>query len=170
MSDGWRISFGMAEAFLPVGSQGTSTDVPLYVAGLIGPGDTRAWGRWPTAGPDDYDQLHHFVSSGVWDPSAREELAIQANLVGGPDAVLVITTRLPKKGHRGVARIRLGARQERLPNPRLLTLARTRCRLPLASGSSAGDLDQRSRTAAARRRSGRMPNATIQARDRFGRD
>ena len=51
--------------------------------------------------PGDYDQLHHFVSSGVWDAAPlEEELAVQANrLVGGPDAVLVIDdTALPKKG------------------------------------------------------------------------
>ena len=55
--------------------------------------------------PGDYDQLHHFVSSGVWDSaSLEEELAVQANrLVGGPDAVLVIDdTALPKKGSHSV--------------------------------------------------------------------
>ena len=40
---------------------------PLYVAGLIGPGDRKSVepmaSRWA---PGDYDQLHHFISSGVW--------------------------------------------------------------------------------------------------------
>jgi SRSO17 transposase len=55
--------------------------------------------------PGDYDQLHHFVSSGVWDAAPlEEELARQADtLVGGPDAVLVIDdTALPKKGSHSV--------------------------------------------------------------------
>src|SRR5215213_2780029 len=55
--------------------------------------------------PGDYDQLHHFVSSGIWDAAPlEEELAIQANrLVGAPDAVLVIDdTALPKKGSHSV--------------------------------------------------------------------
>ena len=40
---------------------------PLYVAGLIGPGDRKS--VQPMAerlAPGDYDQLHHFVAAGVW--------------------------------------------------------------------------------------------------------
>ena len=40
---------------------------PAYVAGLIGPGDRKS--VQPMAARDDalrYDQLHHFVASGVW--------------------------------------------------------------------------------------------------------
>src|SRR5260370_23006214 len=79
---------------------------PLYVAGLIGPGDRKSVG--PVAermAPNDYDQLHHFVSDGVWDEAPLElELALQADkLVGGADAVLVIDdTTLPKKGKHSV--------------------------------------------------------------------
>jgi SRSO17 transposase len=79
---------------------------PLYVAGLIGPGDRKSVG--PIAermAPDDYDQLHHFVSDGVWDEAPLGlELANQADkLVGGADAVLVIDdTTLPKKGTHSV--------------------------------------------------------------------
>jgi hypothetical protein len=42
--------------------------------------------------PGGYDQLHHFVSAGVWDAAAvGTELLVQADkLVGGRDAVLVI--------------------------------------------------------------------------------
>src|SRR4030095_14800861 len=59
--------------------------------------------------PDDYDQLHHFVSAGVWDaaPLATELLIQSDKLVGGSDAVLVIDdTAVPKKGEHsvGVAR------------------------------------------------------------------
>lgn len=75
---------------------------PLYVAGLIGPGERKS--LQPIAArlaPADYDQLHHFVAVGPWDEAPLEaELLTQADrLVGGPDAVLVIDdTALPKKG------------------------------------------------------------------------
>jgi SRSO17 transposase len=79
---------------------------PLYVAGLIGPGDRKSVepmaSRWA---PGDYDQLHHFISSGVWDEaSLEEELAIQADkLIVGASAVLVVDdTALPKKGSHSV--------------------------------------------------------------------
>ncbi len=79
---------------------------PLYVAGLIGPGDRKS--VQPMAhrlGLGSHDQLHHFVSAGVWDEAPLEaELLAQADaLVGGPDAVLVIDdTALPKKGTHSV--------------------------------------------------------------------
>ena len=79
---------------------------PLYVAGLIGPGDRKS--VQPMAArlaPGGYDQLHHFIADGVWDAASLElELLIQANrLVGGKDAVLVIDdTAMPKKGERSV--------------------------------------------------------------------
>src|SRR5258706_3055979 len=79
---------------------------PLYVAGLIGPGDRKS--VQPMAerlAPGDYDQLHHFIAAGVWDAAPlASELLIQADrLVGGGDAVLVIDdTALPKKGERSV--------------------------------------------------------------------
>ena len=79
---------------------------PLYVAGLIGPGDRKSVGPMAERmAPGDYDQLHHFVSDGVWDETPLElELANQANkLVGGADAVLVVDdTTLPKKGMHSV--------------------------------------------------------------------
>jgi SRSO17 transposase len=79
---------------------------PLYVAGLIGPGDRKS--VQPMAArlaPGDYDQLHHFIADGVWDAAPLEaELLVQADrLVGGKDAVLVIDdTSMPKKGDRSV--------------------------------------------------------------------
>src|SRR5437588_8604006 len=79
---------------------------PLYVAGLIGPGDRKS--IQPMAerlAPGEYDQLHHFVSAGVWEAAPLEtELLVQADrLVGGSDAVLVIDdTAVPKKGQHSV--------------------------------------------------------------------
>jgi SRSO17 transposase len=79
---------------------------PLYVSGLIGPGDRKS--VQPMAerfAPGDYDQLHHFIADGVWDAEPLEsELLVQADrLVGDKDAVLVIDdTAMPKKGDRSV--------------------------------------------------------------------
>ena len=79
---------------------------PLYVAGLIGPGERKS--MEPIAArlaPERYDRLHHFISSGVWDAGpAEEELARQADrMVGGETAVLVVDdTALPKKGTHSV--------------------------------------------------------------------
>jgi SRSO17 transposase len=79
---------------------------PLYVSGLIGPGDRKS--IQPMAkrlALGECDQLHHFIAAGVWDAGALEtELLVQADrLVGGRDAVLVIDdTALPKKGAHSV--------------------------------------------------------------------
>ena len=77
---------------------------PLFVAGLIGPGDrTSVEPMASRLAPGDYDQLHHFIASGVWDEAPLEkELAIQAaKLIGGAGAVLIIDdTALPKIGRR----------------------------------------------------------------------
>ena len=79
---------------------------PLYVSGLIGPGDRKS--VQPMAervALGDYDQLHHFIAAGVWDAGPVEtELLVQADkLVGGSDAVLVIDdTAMPKKGTHSV--------------------------------------------------------------------
>lgn len=79
---------------------------PVYVSGLIGPGERKSMGPMAERlAPEHYDRLHHFISDGVWDAGPLEiELAVQADrLVGGGDAVLVIDdTALPKKGDRSV--------------------------------------------------------------------
>ena len=79
---------------------------PAYVAGLIGPGDRKS--VQPMAARDSgvsYDQLHHFIGSGVWDAAPLEAaLLVEADkLVGGEDAWLIIDdTALPKKGRHSV--------------------------------------------------------------------
>lgn len=79
---------------------------PLYVSGLIGPGDRKS--IQPMAerlALGEYDQLHHFIAAGVWDATPVEtELLVQADrLVGGADAVLVIDdTAIAKKGTHSV--------------------------------------------------------------------
>jgi SRSO17 transposase len=79
---------------------------PLYVSGLIGPGDRKS--IQPMAerlALGEYDQLHHFIAAGVWNATPLEtELLVQADrLVGGSDAVLVVDdTAIPKKGKHSV--------------------------------------------------------------------
>lgn len=79
---------------------------PAYIAGLIGPGDRKS--IQPMAartGDVSYDQLYHFVASGVWDAAPLEAalLAEADAQVDGNDAWLIIDdTSLPKKGMHSV--------------------------------------------------------------------
>ena len=62
---------------------------PAYIAGLIGAGDRKS--VQPMAARDadvGYDQLHHFIASGVWDVAPLEEalLAEADGMVGDADA------------------------------------------------------------------------------------
>jgi SRSO17 transposase len=54
---------------------------PLYVSGLIGPGDRKS--VQPMAKRlvlGEYDQLHHFIAAGVWEASpVGTELLVQAD-------------------------------------------------------------------------------------------
>src|SRR3954447_6342903 len=75
---------------------------PLYVRGLLGPDGPKS--IQPMAeglGLSGHDQLHHFITSPAWDDTPLwGVLAEQADqLVGGPDAVLVVDdSGMPKKG------------------------------------------------------------------------
>jgi len=101
---GWKEELeGFLGPFLArLGHKARRQMCPLYVSGLIGPGDRKS--IQPMAerlARGDYDQLHHFIAAGVWDAAPVEtELLVQADkLVGGSDAVLVIDdTAIPKKG------------------------------------------------------------------------
>jgi len=56
---------------------------PLYVAGLIGPGDRKS--VQPMAerlAPGDYDQLHHFVAAGVLGRGAIGDRAAHSKRIG----------------------------------------------------------------------------------------
>lgn len=79
---------------------------PLYVSGLIGPGDRKS--VQPMAvrvGDVGYDQLHHFIADGVWDSDPLEVALLKEadRLVGSPAGFLVVDdTALPKKGQGSV--------------------------------------------------------------------
>ena len=71
---------------------------PLYVSGLIGPGDRKS--VQPMAkrlALGACDQLHHFIAAGVWDAMPVEtELLVQADKLVGPpgrDSRLMRTAR-----------------------------------------------------------------------------
>jgi SRSO17 transposase len=52
-----------------------------------------------------YDQLHHFIASGVWDAAPLEKVLLTEadRMVGGAEVWLIVDdTALPKKGERSV--------------------------------------------------------------------
>jgi SRSO17 transposase len=113
---------------------------PAYVAGLIGPGDRKS--VQPMAARDgavSYDQLHHFVASGIWD-AAPLEIALLAEAdsqVGGDDAWLIIDdTALPKKGRSsvGVAPQYAGALGKNANCQTLVSLTLARAEVPVMVG------------------------------------
>lgn len=79
---------------------------PLYIAGLIGPGDRKSVQSMAArTGEAGYDQLHHFVAAGIWDSAPLDAALLNEadRLVGGGDAFLVIDdTAMPKKGRHSV--------------------------------------------------------------------
>ena len=91
---GWRSSYSWLKPFLDrLGHKARRRMCPLYVAGLIGPGDRKS--VEPMAerlAPGDDHQLHHFVAAGIWDAAPlQKELVVQEDKrVGGSDAVMVI--------------------------------------------------------------------------------
>src|SRR5918993_5057486 len=113
------------------------TWAPLYLRGLLGPGERKS--LQPMAarlGLPGHDQLHHFVASPAWDDAPlRRVLAETADrLAGGPGAVLVIDdTALPKKGELsvGVARQHCGQLGKRANCQALVSLTLARDEAPV---------------------------------------
>ena len=105
---GWRaeLEAWLGPFFRALGHPARQAMCPLYVAGLIGPGDRKS--VQPMAkrlGLPSHDALHHFIAVGVWDAGPLEvALMEQADrLVGGREAFLIVDdTALPKKGTRSV--------------------------------------------------------------------
>ena len=127
--------------FLEVmGRKTRRTWAPLYLRGLLGPGERKS--LQPMAarlGLSGHDQLQHFIASPAWDDGPLwTVLAREADrLVGGPDAYLVIDdTALPKKGELsvGVARQYCGQLGKKANCQSLvsLTLAQGEVPLPVA--------------------------------------
>ena len=110
---------------------------PVYVRGLLGPGDRKS--VEPLAArvaPADYAQVHNFVCASCWAPAPLERvLAEKAQaLVGGRDAVLIVDdTALLKKGTRsvGVARQYAGAAGKLTNCQTLVSLTLARGEVPV---------------------------------------
>ena len=102
---------------------------PVYISGLIGPGDRKS--IQPMAeriALGAYDQLHHFVSAGVWDMAPVEtELLIQADKLVG-------TTSCSPAAVAIAARLRWTSTAQRSASTTLLNSAsnRRRCSRQLA--------------------------------------
>jgi SRSO17 transposase len=108
MSGNWLsdLEVWLAPFLTALGHKRRARMCPAYVAGLIGPGDRKSIQPMAARADDiGYDQLHHFVASGVWDSAPLDAaLLTEADrLVGGSDAFLVIDdTAMPKKGRHSV--------------------------------------------------------------------
>lgn len=108
MGSDWRrdLERWLTPFLAALGHKARARMCPAYVAGLIGIGERKS--VQPMAlrdGGVGYDQLHHFVSAGVWDAAPLEqELVRQADaLLGGDEAFLIVDdTALPKKGTHSV--------------------------------------------------------------------
>lgn len=130
----------LAPVLAALGHKARRRWAPVYLRGLLGPGDRKS--VQPMAArvaPDDPEQLHHFVATSGWDPAPVEAvLAREAQrLVGGRDAVLIIDdTALVKQGRHsvGVARQYCGQLGKRANCQTLvsLTLARGEVPVPVA--------------------------------------
>ena len=133
---GWREELdGWLEPFVTaLGHEKRRLWAPVYVRGLLGQGERKSLQPMASRlGLCGHDQLHHFVTSAIWDDAPLRRLLIEKAdaLVGGPDAVLVVDdTALPKQGRHsvGVSRQYCGALGKKRANCQVLVS------LTLASG------------------------------------
>ena len=141
-SSDWQSEFErwLAPFLEALGHKGRRRWAPVYLRGLLGPGDRKS--VQPMASriaPGDHEQLHHFVATSPWDPAPLEAVLLEKALamLGGPDSLLIVDdTTLPKQGNRsvGVARQYSGAAGKRANCQCLvsLTLARGEVPVPVA--------------------------------------
>jgi SRSO17 transposase len=130
----------MAPFLTALGDRRRRQWAPLYVRGLLGPGERKSIA--PLAeqvAPGDYQQLHHFVNEALWAAAPLEtELARAADaLVGGPDSVLIVDdTALLKRGAHsvGVARQYAGCVQRPANCQTLVSLTLARGEVPVGVG------------------------------------
>ena len=130
----------LAPFLAAMGRKTRRTWAPLYLRGLLGPGDRKS--LQPMAarlGLPGHDQLQHFIASPAWDdgPLWAELTRAADRLVGGSDACLVIDdTGLPKKGTRsvGVVRQYCGALGKKANCQSLVSLTLARDEVPVPVG------------------------------------
>ena len=141
MRDGLRELDGWLAPFLDVMGRKTRRRwAPLYVRGLLGPGERKSLQPMAAGlGLPGHDQLQHFIASPAWnDGLLWTVLAQQADrLVGGSHAYLVIDdTALPKKGilSVGVARQYCGQLGKQANCQSLVSLTLTQDEVPVPVG------------------------------------
>ncbi len=123
-----------------LGRKTRRTWAPLYLRGLLGPGERKS--LQPMAerlGLSGHDQLQHFIASTAWDDGPLWTVLAQEadRLVGGPGAYLVIDdTALPKKGTLsvGVARQYCGQLGKTANCQSLVSLTLAQGEVPLPVG------------------------------------
>ena len=131
---------GLAPFLAVMGRKTRRTWAPLYLRGLLGPGERKS--LQPMAGRlglPGHDQLQHFIASPAWnDAPLWAVLAHEADrLVGGPDAFLVVDdTALPKKGELsvGVARQYCGQLGKKANCQSLVSLTLAQAEVPVPVG------------------------------------
>jgi SRSO17 transposase len=138
----WETQFQrwLAPFLCALGHKARGKWLPIYLRGQLSASCRRcATTMARELVPDDEEQLHHFVSTSLWDGAPLEaELVRAANaLVGGPEAYLIIDdTALVKKGTEsvGVARQYCGelGKQANCQSLVSLTLARGEVPVPVA--------------------------------------
>src|SRR5215203_6192279 len=110
---------------------------PLYLQGLLGPGERKSVEPMAAGvAPGDGQQLHHFISTSPWATEPLEAELVQAadRLLGGQDAVLVIDdTALVKQGRHsvGVARQYCGQLGKKANCQALVSLTLARAEVPV---------------------------------------
>jgi SRSO17 transposase len=113
---------------------------PIYLQGLLGPGERKSVEPMAArVAPGDVQQLHHFISTSPWRCEPLEEELVRAadRLVGGPDAVLVVDdTALVKQGRHsvGVARQYCGQLGKKANCQALVLLTLARREVPVGVG------------------------------------
>jgi SRSO17 transposase len=123
-----------------LGHKKRRTWAPLYLRGLMGPGERKSLQPMAAGlGLPGHDQLHHFIASPAWDdgPLWRVLAETADRLVGGPGGVLVVDdTALPKKGALsvGVARQYCGQLGKKANCQALVSLTLARGEVPVPVG------------------------------------
>ena len=113
---------------------------PMYLQGLLGPGERKSVEPMAArVAPGDVQQLHHFISTSPWRCEPLEEELVRSadRLVGGPEAVLVVDdTALVKQGRHsvGVARQYCGQLGKKANCQALVSLTLARREVPVCVG------------------------------------
>ena len=111
---------------------------PLYLRGLIAPGDRKSVEPMSRrVCPSDHEQLHHFVATSKWETCDHERVLLEKaeTLVGGRDAHLIVDdTALVKKGEHsvGVAHQYCGQLGKNANCQALVSLTLARDEMPVA--------------------------------------